>query len=63
MRPCKLCDEMTEETELVERELDEWLLEVVLKDHPDWKQSDGTCPKCWEALQKMKSEADKLRIN
>ncbi len=59
---CPLCGESVDDaSKVVHREIDEWLLQLVLQDHPDWKQSDGACGKCWKDIARLKREADQLQ--
>ena len=59
---CKLCGATVEDSDILHRKLDEWVLKLVLKDHPDWVLADGACPQCWEAVEKMKSQADGVNL-
>ena len=44
---CALCGAGVDDpSAILQKEVDEWMLKVIMKDHPDWRQSDGACPKC-----------------
>ena len=45
-------------------ELDQLLTELVLQEHPEWRNVDGSCPSCWIEVQRLKAddeEAEQLR--
>ena len=56
---CKLCG--TDAADIEARELDDWLMKLVMERHPGWEQSDGACPKCWEEIGKMKKQAGEMK--
>ena len=59
---CPLCSEAVEDESLIlHMEIDEWLLQLVLQDHPDWKQSDGACGKCWEKIRELNEQAERIQ--
>ena len=39
-------------------ELDQLLLQLVLQEHPEWQQPDGSCPTCWLEVQRLKAQPD-----
>ncbi len=43
MATCKVCE--SEAQELVDV-AEQYVLDLIKKDHPDWVSSDGACPKC-----------------
>ncbi len=45
MQNCTLCNEQTENIIDV---TDKWLIDAIKKDHPEWVESSGACPKCIE---------------
>jgi len=54
---CKLCGKTVHgNTQAMHEAIDEWLLQKILLKHPEWKQSDGACPQCLEAIRSMKKE-------
>lgn len=40
-------------------DLDQLLLQLVLRSHPEWQQPDGSCPACWLEIQRMRARADR----
>ena len=50
------------ESRRLDFDLDEWLLKLVIKDHPDWRQSDGSCAKCRAEVQRMNERAERLEL-
>ena len=58
---CKLCGmPVSKEEKVLHREIEALMLGHIRKKHPEWQESDGMCPKCYEALKAMVAEADKL---
>jgi hypothetical protein len=46
---CPLCgSEVTKKTFQVHFETEKYVLDRIAKEHPDWKESDGSCTKCLE---------------
>lgn len=44
---CPLCgEEVAEDTFEVHFEAETYVLDRILKEHPDWKETDGSCKKC-----------------
>ncbi len=41
-----------------EFDLDQLLLQIVLRSHPEWRRPDGSCPTCWPEIQRMRTRAD-----
>jgi hypothetical protein len=39
-------------------ELDQLLLQLVLGEHPEWQQPDGSCPTCWLEIQRLRAVTD-----
>ena len=39
-------------------ELDQLLMLLVLYEHPEWKQTDGSCPSCWLEVQRLRASAE-----
>ena len=39
-------------------ELDQLLMELVLAEHPEWRQADGSCPSCWVEVQRLRTAAE-----
>ena len=43
-------------------DLDEWLLNLVLLNHPEWKRADGSCPDCETEIERMQERADTVEV-
>ena len=40
-------------------ELDQFLMQLVLQKHPEWRQADGSCPSsCWVEVQRLRNNAE-----
>ena len=39
-------------------ELDQLFMQLVLAEHPEWRQADGSCPSCWVEIQRMRTDAE-----
>ena len=60
---CALCgSSVQEDTAIYHKDLDEWMLKIIVKQHPSWKESGGACPKCVEELKKRYKEVDEMEI-
>ena len=35
---------------------EDWLIDAIKKDHPEWVQSGGACPKCIEYYSSLDEE-------
>ncbi len=50
MPTCKICnDEVDSLGQLAEG----WVLDFIKKQHPEWVQEDGACPKCIEYYKSL----------
>ena len=44
---CQICGrEIDESVALMHAKAEEYLLELIRRDHPEWKETKNTCPKC-----------------
>jgi hypothetical protein len=44
---CRICKRVVDEkTALTHIKAEEYLLGLIKKDHPEWKESDPACPQC-----------------
>ena len=51
---CQICGRMILEVHSLEHaKAEEYLLELIKKDHPQWNQKDLTCPECIEYYRKL----------
>ena len=56
---CPICDRSVgEERALAHVKAEEYLLNLIKKDHPEWKESSGTCPECIAYYRKLVRETD-----
>ncbi|NIS09698.1 MAG: hypothetical protein GWO07_13275 [Candidatus Dadabacteria bacterium] len=53
MQTCALCNEQTENIMDV---AENWLIDAIKKDHPEWVQGSGACPKCIEYYSSLDEE-------
>jgi len=40
-------------------DLDQLLLQIVLRSHPEWQLPDGSCPTCYLEIQQLRARADR----
>ena len=44
---CQICDRTVDESNaLTHIKAEEYLLNLIKKDHPEWKETHGACPEC-----------------
>ena len=43
-------------------DLDQLLLQLVVRSHPEWQRPDGSCPSCWMEIQRMQVRADSVDV-
>lgn len=44
---CQICDRVVDESAaLTHVKAEEYLLSLIKKDHPEWSETEGTCPEC-----------------
>jgi len=43
-------------------DLDQLLLRLVIRSHPEWQRPDGSCPTCWLEIQRMRERADSVQV-
>ena len=53
MENCSLCNEKTYNIKDIK---EEWLIDAIKKDHPEWVQSSGACPKCIEYYSNLEDD-------
>jgi len=55
---CQICDRVVDEaTALTHIKAEEYLLDLIRKDHPEWKEDQKTCPKCVEYYKELIKKA------
>jgi hypothetical protein len=50
MPTCKICNE---EVDSLSQVAERWVLDFIKKQHPQWVQEDGACPKCIEYYESL----------
>ncbi len=56
---CQICRRMVHEAHSLEHaKAEEYLLNLIKKDHPKWKQEDLTCSECVEYYRKLIKQAE-----
>ncbi|MDD5018853.1 MAG: hypothetical protein PHH75_01595 [Candidatus Omnitrophica bacterium] len=51
---CRICNRRVDETiALTHVKTEEYLLELIRKDHPEWKEEHGACPKCIDYYRQL----------
>jgi hypothetical protein len=54
---CQICErEIDEFASIAHIQAEEYLLDLILKDHPQWHESKKTCNKCVEYYRKLVKE-------
>ena len=54
---CPICDrEIDDFASLAHAKAEEYLIELIKRDHPEWKKEDKTCQKCVEYYRKLVKE-------
>ena len=55
---CQICERAVDEANaLTHIKAEEYLLELIRKDHPEWKEDKKTCPKCVEYYRELIKKA------
>jgi hypothetical protein len=56
---CQICDrEIDDFASIAHVKAEEYLIELILKDHPEWREKDKTCLKCVEYYRKLVKETE-----
>jgi len=56
---CQICNrEIDESVSLMHVKTEEYLLELIRKDHPEWKESKDTCHKCVTYYRELVKKAE-----
>jgi len=56
---CQICDrDIDESAALVHVKAEEYLMELIRKDHPDWAKDKETCHKCLDYYRRLIREAE-----
>lgn len=55
---CSLCEKNTDSLSHI---AEQWLIDKIRADHPDWIANDGACPKCIEYYEKLDKEIEVVK--
>ena len=56
---CQICSrEIDESAALTHVKAEEYLLELIRRDHPEWKEDKNTCPHCIEYFRTLVKKAE-----
>ncbi len=56
---CQLCDrEIDDFASIAHAKAEEYLIELIRRDHPEWKEHEKTCHKCIEYYRKLVKETE-----
>ncbi|RJP28747.1 MAG: hypothetical protein C4533_02870 [Candidatus Omnitrophota bacterium] len=56
---CQICNrEIDDFVSVTHIKAEEYLLELIRKDHPEWKEKDKTCHKCVEYYRRLVKDAE-----
>jgi len=56
---CKICErEIDEFAGIAHIKAEEYLLELIRRDHPEWKETDETCHNCLDYYRKLVKETE-----
>lgn len=56
---CQICErEINEYVSLTHIKAEEYIIELIRKDHPDWETKDKTCHKCLDYYRKLVKEGE-----
>ncbi|MCX5714242.1 MAG: hypothetical protein NT033_05435 [Candidatus Omnitrophica bacterium] len=56
---CQICDrEIDEFVSLTHIKSEEYLMELIRKDHPEWSKNDKTCQECIKYYRKLVKEGE-----
>ena len=47
---------------LLDFDLEDWLLNLVMLNHPEWRRADGSCPDCEAEIERMRKRADTVEV-
>lgn len=56
---CQICDrEIDDFASLAHIKAEEYIIDLIRRDHPEWKEDDKTCHKCAEYYRKLVRETE-----
>ena len=57
---CKLCGQ---EVDSLGKIAEQWLLKIIILEHPEWVEEDGACPKCIEYYESLTDPLDIIQLD
>ena len=56
---CQICDrDIDDFASIVHVKTEEYLIDLIRRDHPEWKKDKATCQKCVEYYRKLIKDAE-----
>ena len=56
---CQICDrDIDDFASLAHIKAEEYLIDLIRRDHPQWHKDKGTCPECLEYYRKLIKESE-----
>jgi len=56
---CQICDrDIDEEVSITHIKAEEYLIELIRRDHPEWKETSATCHRCVAYYRKLVKDAE-----
>lgn len=56
---CQICDrDIDDFASIAHIKAEEYLIDLIRKNHPEWKEDDKTCHKCIEYYRKLVKQAE-----
>jgi len=56
---CQICDrEIDDFASITHIKAEEYIIDLIRRDHPEWKEEEKTCHKCVEYYRKLVKEAE-----
>ena len=53
-KQCPICQHTVEEDTIrICQEAQDWIIDAIRHQHPDWVKSDGTCSKCLDYYRRL----------
>jgi hypothetical protein len=56
---CQICERaIDEEVGMAHCKAEEYLLRLIRRDHPEWRETEATCPKCLQYYRRLVKETE-----
>jgi hypothetical protein len=56
---CQVCNrDIDDVVGMAHAKAEEYLLNLIRRDHPEWKETEATCPKCLEYYRRLVKETE-----